>query len=75
MGKIIYCFNPLSVNKSLIIADTTMLARNGVFLKPFPEFIDTETIAQIACEPENRIGNQLMICLISNVALILVTNN
>lgn len=75
MKKDIYYFNPVSVNNSLVIVDTTMLIKKGSSLKPFPKSIDTGTMEQIVCEPGDRTDNILHSCLSSNVALILITNN
>jgi hypothetical protein len=75
MKKDIYYFNPISVKKSLVIADTTKLATRGVFLKPLPKFYKHFKIDQIFFGPGDRTGNILKSCLRSNIALILVTNN
>ena len=75
MKKDIFYFNPLSLKKSLVIADTTMLAMRGASLKPFPKFIDTDTMEQIVWEPGDKTDNILQSCLSHNVALILITNN
>ena len=75
MKKNISYFNRLSVKKTIVIADTTMLAIKGVFLKPFPKFIDVNSLEDIVCEPEDKTDNILHSCLSSDISLILITNN
>jgi hypothetical protein len=75
MNKNIFYYNPLSDKKSFVIADTTMLAVKGAYLKPFPKFIDIDTMEQIVCEPRDRTDYILQSCLSSNIALILITTN
>jgi hypothetical protein len=75
MKKDTFYFNPINLKKSLVIADTTKLAMRGAFLKPFPKFIDSDTIEQIVWEPGDKTDNILQACLRNGVALILITNN
>lgn len=75
MKRNIYSFNRLSIKKTIVIADTTMLAIKGVFLKPFPKNMDIKSIEKIVCTPEDKTDNILQSCLCSNISLILLTKN